>query len=90
MLGKEIENSCLALTDKLKLRGDNSDPIEIRPELNCDSLPPLYVHLLAIQMFERFWALECASNPMSVLNISILLYTCGSWSELAECHNSSE
>ena len=30
---------CLALTEESKLRVDNSDPIEIHPELNCTSSP---------------------------------------------------
>ena len=40
-------NDCLALTDELKLREDNSDMIDIHPKLNCDFSLRSYVRVFA-------------------------------------------
>jgi len=42
-LGQRIVNNCSALTNQLKLREDNYEPIEMHPELNCASSSQLCV-----------------------------------------------
>ena len=46
-------NDLSALTDELKLGGDNSDSIKVHPELNCVFSPQPCVRVLAIKIFRK-------------------------------------